>query len=98
MFASARFRQGVKAAIPIWIAFVPSSVARGIAVQAHGLRLDEIILMSAWAYSGPAQLAVLEPLSAGQSVLQELVAGFLVNVRFLPMSAALASYFQGVPR
>jgi predicted branched-subunit amino acid permease len=95
MFVSTRFRQGVKAAIPIWIVFVPSSVAWGIAAQAHGLRLDEIILMSAWVYSGPAQFAVLEP---GKSALQVLVAGFLMNLRFLPMSAALAPYFRGVQR
>src|SRR5207249_9898837 len=98
MFASARFRQGVKAAIPIWIAFVPSSVAWGIAAQAHGLRLDEIILMSAWVYSGPAQFAVLDPLSAGKSALQVLVAGLLMNLRSLPMSAALAPYFRCVQR
>jgi predicted branched-subunit amino acid permease len=34
-----RFRQGMKAAIPIWIAFVPSSLAWGIAAQAHGLTI-----------------------------------------------------------
>jgi predicted branched-subunit amino acid permease len=98
MSASARFRQGVKAAIPVWIAFVPSSIAWGIAAQAHGLRLEEIILMSAWVYSGPAQFAVLGPLSAGKSALQVLIAGFLMNLRFLPMSAALAPYFRGVER
>ena len=59
MFFSPRFRQGMKAAIPIWIAFVPSSMAWGIAAQAHGLTLDEVILMSAWVYSGPAQFAAL---------------------------------------
>jgi predicted branched-subunit amino acid permease len=98
MFAFARFRQGVKAAIPIWIAFVPSSVAWGIAAQAHGLKLDEIILLSAWLYSGPAQFAVLEPLSTGKSAWQVLIAAFLMNLRFLPMSAALAPYFRGVAR
>jgi len=51
---AARFRQGMKAAIPIWIAFVPSSIAWGIAAQDHGLSLDEVVLMSAWVYSGPA--------------------------------------------
>ena len=45
MVFSPRFRQGAKAAIPIWIAFVPSSLAWGIAAQAHGLKLDEVILM-----------------------------------------------------
>jgi predicted branched-subunit amino acid permease len=98
MAFSARFRQGMKAAIPIWIAFVPSSLAWGIAAQAHGLKLEEIVLMSAWVYSGPAQFAVLEPLAWGKSSLQVLVGAFLMNLRFLPMSAALAPYFSGVRR
>ena len=88
----------MKAAIPIWIAFVPSSMAWGIAAQAHGLRLDEIILMSAWVYSGPAQFAVLEPLASGKSALQVLIASSLVNLRFLPMSTALAPFFGSVGR
>lgn len=98
MIFSSRFRQGMRAAIPIWIAFVPSSIAWGIAAQAHGLRLDEIIFMSAWVYSGPAQFAVLGPLAEGKSALQVLVAGTLMNLRFLPMSTALAPFFNGVKR
>jgi 4-azaleucine resistance transporter AzlC len=98
MFFSARFRQGMKAAIPIWIAFVPSSVAWGIAAQAHGLRLEEIILMSAWVYSGPAQFAILDPLSSGKSALQVLLVASIINLRFLPMSMALAPFFAGVKK
>jgi predicted branched-subunit amino acid permease len=93
-----RFRQGMKAAIPIWIAFMPSSLAWGIAAQGHGMRFAEIVLMSAWVYSGPAQFAVLGPLAEGKSSLQVLLAGFLMNLRFLPMSTALAPYFHGVNR
>jgi predicted branched-subunit amino acid permease len=98
MIFTARFRQGMKAAIPIWIAFVPSSIAWGIAAQAHGLGFEEVVLMSAWVYSGPAQFAVLEPLASGKSSLQVLIAAFLMNLRFLPMSAALAPYFRGIRR
>lgn len=98
MILSMRFCQGMKAAIPIWIAFAPSSLAWGIAAQAHGLKLEEVLLMSAWVYSGPAQFAVLEPLASGKPALQVLIAGFLMNLRFLPMSAALAPYFDGVRR
>jgi predicted branched-subunit amino acid permease len=72
MSISARFCQGMKAAVPIWIAFVPSSLAWGIAAQAHGLTLAEVILMSAWVYSGPAQFAILAPLAEGKSALQVL--------------------------
>jgi predicted branched-subunit amino acid permease len=93
-----RFRQGMKAAMPIWIAFVPSSLAWGIAAQAHGLRLEEVLLLSAWVYSGPAQFAVLEPFASGKSSLQVMIAAFLMNLRFLPMSAALAPYFAGARR
>jgi predicted branched-subunit amino acid permease len=98
MRSGLRLRQGMKAAIPIWIAFVPSSLAWGIAAQAHGMRLEEVVLMSAWVYSGPAQFAVLAPLAEGKSSLQVIVAGFLMNLRFLPMSTALAPYFHGVKR
>lgn len=98
MFFAARFRQGMKAAVPIWIAFVPSSLAWGIAAQDHGLSLGEVVLMSAWVYSGPAQFAVLSPLAEGKSALQVLVAGFLMNLRFLPMSTALAPLFRGAKR
>lgn len=98
MSFAARFRQGMKAAIPIWIAFVPSSIAWGIAAQDHGLTLIEVILLSAWVYSGPAQFAVLGPLASNQSSLQVLIAGSLMNLRFLPMSAALAPFFRDVTR
>ena len=54
--------------------------------------------MSAWVYSGPAQFAVLGPLAENKSSLQVLVAGFLMNLRFLPMSTALAPFFRGVKR
>ena len=98
MSFATRFRQGMRAAIPIWIAFVPSSIAWGIAAQDHGLTLQEIVLMSAWVYSGPAQFAVLGPLAESKSALQVLVAGSLMNLRFLPMSTALAPFFSGVQR
>ena len=52
--------------------------------------------MSAWVYSGPAQFAVLSPIAMGKSSLQILLAASLMNLRFLPMSTALAPYFRGV--
>lgn len=92
------FRDGVKGAIPIWIAFIPFSFALGVAAEAHGLSLGEIVLMSALVYSGPAQFAVLESLASGKPALQILFTTFLINLRFLPMSTALAPYFHRVRR
>ena len=93
---SSAFRQGVKAAVPIWIAFIPSSFALGMAANAYGLKWEEIVLMSALVYAGPAQYAIVEPLAAGKPALQILIATALMNLRFLPMSAAMAPYFRRV--
>lgn len=94
----AAFLAGVKAAIPVWVAFVPTAFAVGIAAKVQGLSLGEIVLMSMLVYAGPAQFAALEPLAAGRSALQILVTTLLINLRFLIMSAAIAPYFRGVRR
>jgi predicted branched-subunit amino acid permease len=95
---SPSFRQGVKAAVPIWIAFVPSSFALGMAASSYGLHWEEIVLMSALVYAGPAQYAVVEPLALGKPAVQIIIATVLMNLRFLPMSAAMAPYFRRVKR
>jgi predicted branched-subunit amino acid permease len=98
MIFSKSFRQGVKAAVPVWIAFIPSSFALGMAAKGYGLGMEEIVLMSALVYAGPAQYAVVEPLAEGRAALQILIATVLMNLRFLPMSAAMAPYFRRVGR
>ncbi|HEY3303104.1 MAG TPA: AzlC family ABC transporter permease [Candidatus Binatia bacterium] len=96
MLFSKSFRQGVRAAVPVWIAFIPSSFALGMAAKGYGLGMEEIVLMSALVYAGPAQYAVVEPLAEGRAALQILIATVLMNLRFLPMSATMAPYFRRV--
>lgn len=95
---SSAFFQGAKAAIPVWIAFVPASFSLGIAAKVYGLSLGEIVLMSALVYAGPAQFAALEPLASGRPAVQILLTTFLINLRFLVMSSALAPYFRRAKR
>lgn len=95
---SASFRAGVKAAIPIWIAYVGTSLTLGIAAKAYNLHWGEIVLMSALVFAAPAQFAALEPLASGKPALQILLVTFLINLRFLVMSAAIAPYFGRVRR
>ncbi len=92
------FLQGARAAIPVWIAFLPTSFALGIAAKVHGLSFSEITLMSILVYAGPAQFAALDPLATGRPALQILLATFLINLRFLVMSSAIAPYFRRVKR
>ncbi len=87
------FREGIKAAIPIWIAYVSTSFTIGVAAKAYGFHWGEIVLMSALVFASPAQFAALEPLALGKPALQILFITFLINLRFLTMSAAIAPYF-----
>ncbi|MEK7378770.1 MAG: AzlC family ABC transporter permease [Candidatus Binatota bacterium] len=70
------FREGVKAAIPVWIAYISTSFALGISAKAYGLNLGEIVLMSALVFAAPAQFAALEPLAS--------VTGFLIGFQGSP--------------
>jgi len=98
MIFSRSFRQGVRAAVPIWIAYVSTSFTLGIAAKAYGLHLGEIVLMSASVFAAPAQFAALQPLASGKPALQIFLITFLINLRFLVMSAAIAPYFGRIKR
>lgn len=98
MISSSWFREGMKAAIPVWIAFGTVSFTLGIAAKTHGLHLAEILLMSALVFAAPAQFAAFEPLVTGRPALQILLTTFLINLRFLVMSAAISRYFRSVRR
>lgn len=98
MVFSSPFRAGVKAAVPIWIAYISTSFTIGVAARAYGLHLGEIVLMSALVFASPAQFAAMGPLASGKPALQILFITFLINLRFLTMSAALAPYFVRVRR
>jgi predicted branched-subunit amino acid permease len=58
----------------------------------------EIVLMSAAVFAAPAQFAALEPLASAKPALQIFLVTFLINLRFLVMSAAIAPYFAGIKR
>lgn len=98
MIFSSPFREGVKAAVPIWIAYISTSFTLGIAAKAYGLHPGEIVLMSAAVFAAPAQFAALEPLASGKPALQIFLVTFLINLRFLVMSAAIAPYFGRIKR
>lgn len=98
MIFSSSFRAGIKAAVPIWIAYISTSFTLGLSARAYGLSMGEIVFMSALVFAAPAQFAALEPLASGKPALQILFVTFLINLRFLVMSAAIAPYFGRVKR
>lgn len=93
--AQETLRQGVGAAWPICLGYMPIGLAFGVLAQKAGLTPLEIGLMSLLVFAGSSQFIAVAMLSAGASFLTIVVTTFTVNLRHLLMSSALATFFRG---
>ena len=82
------FRQ----ALPIILGYVPVGFAYGVLAQKSGLSGLNTLLMSALVYAGSAQLIAVGLFAAAVNPLAIVATTFIVNLRHLLMSAALAPY------
>jgi 4-azaleucine resistance transporter AzlC len=87
---AAALRRGARAAIPLIIGLAPFGLVVGVVSQGKGLSFVETLLMSGVVYAGTAQLVALELWSDPAPLLATCLAAFAVNVRMVPMGAALA--------
>jgi 4-azaleucine resistance transporter AzlC len=92
----ARFHAGVRAGIPLAAAGFLLGLSFG--VVAHPLMGEAApIVMSAIVFAGSAQFASLAVLSDGGGAAAAIVAGILLNLRFLPMGIAIAPSLRAGP-
>jgi 4-azaleucine resistance transporter AzlC len=91
------FRAGAKAAIPFALAGGLLSASFGVVARGAGLSDLAAIAMSLFVFAGSAQFAAVAILGAGGSLGAALVAGALMNSRFLAMGIALAPSLPGGP-
>ena len=80
--------------LPIILGYVPVGFAYGVLAQKSGLSDMNTILMSALVYAGSAQLIAVGLFAAGAAPLAIVATTFVVNLRHLLMSAALAPYLR----
>ena len=80
------------AAWPICLGYIPIGLAFGVLAQKAGLQPVEIGLMSIFVFAGSSQFIAISMLSAGAATLSIVMTTFVVNLRHLLMSSALAIY------
>jgi 4-azaleucine resistance transporter AzlC len=78
--------------LPIILGYVPVGFAYGVLAQKSGLSILNTLLMSALVYAGSAQLIAVGLFAAAANPLAIVATTFVVNLRHLLMSAALAPY------
>ena len=89
------FRRGVRLGLPFSLAGFLISLSFGVLAVRSGFTPWQAIVMSAVVHAGSAQFAGLSIVAAGGGALPGVLAGGLMNARFLAMGVALAPSLPG---
>lgn len=90
--ASSPALEGLQRALPIMLGYVPVSFAFGVLAVKNGFPPYLAIAMSVFLYAGSGQFVAASLCGAGVGVLSVTISIFVVNLRHLLMSAALAPH------
>lgn len=90
VFLASAFRQ----VLPIMLGYAPVGFAYGVLAQKSGISDINTILMSLLVYAGSGQLIAVGLIAAAASPATIVATTFVVNLRHLLMSAALAPYLR----
>ena len=91
-------KEGATAAWPICLGYIPVGLALGVLAQQADIPVWAVGLMSVLIFAGSAQFIGVAMLAAGASTFSIILTTFVVNMRHILMSSALAVYLHGVNR
>ena len=91
------FLKGARTAIPIMLGYFPAGFAFGVLAREAGLSVIEVALMSFFVYTGTSQFITVAQMAGGVSLGVIIVTCAIVNMRYMLMSASIASKFSALP-
>ncbi|MGD9289807.1 MAG: AzlC family ABC transporter permease [Desulfobacterales bacterium] len=91
-------KEGLNAGWPICLGYLPIGMAFGVLAQKAGLTPFQIGLMSIMVFAGSAQFIAISMLASGASAPAIITTTFVVNLRHVLMSSALAVYLRSAHR
>jgi 4-azaleucine resistance transporter AzlC len=97
-FSKDRFYRGMSAAWPICVGYVPIGLALGVLGQKAGLHPLALGGMSLCVFAGSSQFIAVAMMSGGSGIPAIIATTFVVNLRHLLMSSALAVHLRSCPR
>jgi predicted branched-subunit amino acid permease len=95
-FSRPAFLEGVRDMAPALVGLVPFGMVCGIGSLAAGVSPLATMAMSAIMFSGSAQIIASQLLAAGAPLLVIVLSCFVVGLRFLVYSAAMAPYLRAL--
>lgn len=93
-----KLREGAAAAWPICLGYFPIGLALGVLAQKAAIGPVYVLMMSVLVFAGSAQFVGVAMIGVAASPLSIIFTTFLINIRHLLMSSALAVHLQGEKR
>lgn len=94
---AAALRAGATAVAPIVVGIVPFGLIAGVAAVERGLTLPDAMALSLGIFAGASQLAAIEVLGGGGSVVVAVITVLVINLRMVMYSASLAPWLAHEP-
>lgn len=95
MIKDPQFIRGVKDCVPTIFGYLSIGFACGVVSKSCGMSTLQIVAMSTIVYGGSSQFVAASMISSLASPVSVILTIFLVNLRHLLMSTAIAPYFKG---
>lgn len=96
--SDSEFMRGMKASIPVVLAFIPFALVLGTQAVQKGLSPLEIPLMTGLNFGGGSEFAAINLWTAAPQIMLIVAVSFLVNSRHILMGAALVPYVRHLPK
>jgi len=84
------FNDGLKAAIPIAIGYIPIGITFGLLARSAGIPNHITLMMSLVIFAGASQFVGINLIALGTSYWEIVLTTFILNLRHLLMSASLS--------
>src|SRR5262249_32426245 len=94
MHETSDLRTGLRAGLPLVLPTFAIGISFGVLAQPVMGSIAPV-LMSLVVFSGAAQFAALTVLTAGGGAIARILAGMLMNARWLPMGLAIGPFLKG---
>jgi len=86
----ARYRKGIRVAVPFAVAVGAFGISFGVLAREAGIGSIASVVMSATTFAGSAQFAVASVLGTGGGVAAACIAALLLNARYGPIGMSVA--------
>ena len=90
--------RGFRNSLPLIVGFLPFAIVLGAQAIQKGLTAFEITLMTAMSFAGGSDIASIQVWTWPPQVLLIALITFLINSRYILMSASITPYIQHLPK